>query len=300
MKDTFVSVWAKTLNMAPEQIAELLYKKGEDGNTTDEPVDNLEEVLLSLDAKRVEKLKGDPKKFRDEGYQRAQREISEKYEKTIRETFGIKDDVTGEDLVKAAFLAAKSNEMPVEEKVKRSPLYVELERKYNEDAQKWQKEKEDAVNGVKAEIERANKLQKVKSTAREILMSLNPVLPPSQAAQERQISVFLSNLDKFGFDTDDNGNIIALVEGEARKEDAHGNAYDLTRFVKEEAEQFFSLQAQTPREGGGNRNEPNPPKPGFSGTAPKTVKELEAAYFNAKTPEERSAIAAAFQTAQQQ
>lgn len=299
MTNTFLGFLGKALNLPNEQLTELLYKKGEDGNTTDEPVDNLEEVLLSLDAKRVEKLKGDPKKFRDEGYQRAQREISEKYEKTIRETFGIKDDVTGEDLVKAAFLAAKSNEMPVEEKVKRSPLYLQLEQQYKEDAQKWQKEKEDAVNGVKAEIERANKLQKVKSTAREILMSLNPVLPPSQAAQERQISVFLSNLDKFGFDTDDKGNIIALVEGEARKEDAHGNAYDLTRFVKEEAEQFFSLQAQTPREGGGNKNEPNQPKPVFSGTAPKTLEELNAAYFNAKTPEERSAIAAAFQTAQQ-
>ena len=300
MTDKFMGFLGKALNMPPDLLAELIYQKAEDGSITENPVDDLENVLLSLDAKRVEKLKGDPKKLRDEGYQRVQREISEKYEKQIKETFGIKDEVTGEDLVKAAFLAAKSNEMPVEEKVKRSPLYVELERKYNEDAQKWQKEKEDAVNGVKAEIERANKLQKVKSTAREILMSLNPVLPPSQAAQERQISVFLSNLDKFGFDTDEKGNIIALVEGEVRKEDAHGNAIDLTRFVKEEAEQFFSLQAQTNRESGGNKNEPNPPKPGFNGTAPKTLQELNDAYFKASTPEERTAIAAAFQTANQQ
>lgn len=289
----------KALNMSIEQLSELLYKKGEDGSITDEPVDDMEEVLLQLDAKRVSNLKGDPKKFRDEGYQRAQREVSEKYEKIIRDTFGIKDEATGDDLVKAAFLAAKANDMPAEEKVKRSPIYVELERKYNEDAQRWKREKEDAVNGVKAEIERANKLQKVKSLAREMLMSLNPVLPPSQAAQERQISVFLSNLDRFGFDTDDKGNIIALVEGEARKEDAHGHPYDLARFVKEEAEQFFSLQAQTPREGGGNKNELNPTKPGLIGTAPKTLDELNAAYFKATTPEERSAIVAAFQTAQQ-
>lgn len=294
MKDTFVSVWAKTLNIAPEQLTELLYKKGEDGNTTDEPVDNLEEVLLSLDAKRVEKLKGDPKKLRDEGYQRAQREISEKYEKTIRETFGIKDEVTGDDLVKAAFLAAKSNEMPVEEKVKRSPLYLQLEQQYRDDAQKWQKEKEDAVNEVKAEIARANRLQKVKAKGRELLTPLNPA-----NATERQINTFLSLLDGFDFETDENENIIALIEGEARKEDQHGNPYNLERFIREEAASFFVLQAQTPREGGGNRNEPNQPKPAFSGTAPKTLEELNAAYFNAKTPEERSAIATAFQTAQQ-
>lgn len=294
MKDVFLGFLGKTLNMPVEEITKLLYKIGEDGNATDETVDDINDVLISLDTKRVQNLKGDPKKFRDEGYQRAQREVSEKYEKLIKETFGVKDEVTGEELVKAAFTAVKTTELLPEEKVKRSPLYLQLEKQYNEDLQKWQREKEEAVNGVKSEIERAQKVQKVKQVARETLMSLNPVLPPSQAAQERQINTFLSNLDKFGFEFDDKGNIIALIEGEARKEDAHGNAYDLTRFVKEEAESFFSLQAQTPREGGGNRNEPPQPGNGYKGDVPKTVDEFTAQYYKLPT-EQRSAFAKAFE-----
>ena len=299
MKDIFLGFLVKTYNLTNEQAAELLYKKGEDGTVTDELNDDVQSTLLNLDAERVKSLKVDPKKYRDEGYQRAQREVSEKIEADIKKTFGITEPLTGAELITAAFTSAKSTELPAEEKVKRSPLYIQLEKQLQDERARLEKEKEDAINGVKNEIKRTQTLSEAKGKAREFLMSLNPVLPVSETAKERQITTFLSNLDRYGFEVDTKGNIVALIDGENRKEDVHGHPYDLNRFVKEEAEQFFGLQAQSQREGGQNRNQPEPPKNGgYNGAVPKDRNEFETAYFALTDPEQRTALTKAFSESQ--
>lgn len=74
-----------TLNLSPDSIAESLYKKSDDGTQTDEIQEGALEALKSLDKERITKIKPDTKTFFDNGYKKAQVEISEKYEKMIRE-----------------------------------------------------------------------------------------------------------------------------------------------------------------------------------------------------------------------
>lgn len=53
-KEILVAFLAKTLNQAPEQLAELLYQTSDEGETLKDDALN---ALLALDADRVQKLK---------------------------------------------------------------------------------------------------------------------------------------------------------------------------------------------------------------------------------------------------
>lgn len=92
----------KTLNLPSEEVAELLYKKSDDGTLTDQLNETALESLLAKDAERVQALKGsaDTKQVFDNGYKKGQKEALEQLEKTVRAEFKADVDKQGIDLVK--------------------------------------------------------------------------------------------------------------------------------------------------------------------------------------------------------
>ena len=109
MKDIFLGFLSKSLNIDNEQLADLLYKKSDDGTLTDDVNENALQTLLQLDAERVQKLKPNTKEYFDNGYKKGQSEVASQWEKRLREKFGIDPDgqLQGDaltDAIKAALL----------------------------------------------------------------------------------------------------------------------------------------------------------------------------------------------------
>ena len=57
MNELFLAYWSKTLNMDNDRLAELLYKKADDGTLTDQISESALTALLEADAVRVKSLR---------------------------------------------------------------------------------------------------------------------------------------------------------------------------------------------------------------------------------------------------
>ena len=295
MKETFLAFLGKTLNIAPDRLAEVLFKKSDDGTPTEELNDGVLDTLVKLDVERVAKLKTDTKPFFDNGYKKAQSEVSEKWEKAIREQFGISEHLTGEELLTAAVEKSTKTPKLEDDKVKAHPLYLKLEKQYSEELKAAKEAGDMALNDYKAGVERQTRLASVQGEARKILLSRKPVLSADPVKQENQIRFFLQQFGDYDFETMDGGGWLPMKDGK-RVENAHKHPVTLEELVGNFAEQYFDFQVQDPKGNAGNGN----PAGGNGGggsrtTSPyKSKDEFETAYWAEQDPKKRSEMAAAF------
>lgn len=296
MKELITAFLAKTLNMAPESVAELLYKKSDDGATlTEEIQEDALNALLKLDSERVGKLKPDTKTLFDNGYKKAQAEVSEKWEKMIREKFGIEADVTGEDLVMTAHQMASKPPKQADDQVKAHPLYLQLEKKYQADLEAAKSEGQKALEEFKTGVERRNRLSAVQQEARKYLLSRKPVLSSDATKQENQIGLFLQQFEGYDFEPLKDGGFLPMKDGK-RIENEHGHPVDLKTLADKVADSYFDFQVQDAKGNGGNGNPPGGAGTG-SGKAPASEEELWRAYNAAQTQEEKNAVMTAYEKA---
>lgn len=296
MKELITAFLAKTLNMAPESVAELLYKKSDDGATlTEEIQEDALNALLKLDSERVGKLKPDTKTLFDNGYKKAQAEVSEKWEKMIREKFGIEADVTGEDLVMTAHQMASKPPKQADDQVKAHPLYLQLEKKYQSDLEAAKAEGQKALEEFKTGVERRNRLSAVQQEARKYLLSRKPVLSSDATKQENQIGLFLQQFEGYDFEPLKDGGFLPMKDGK-RIENEHGHPVDLKTLADKVADSYFDFQVQDAKGNGGNGNPPGGAGTG-SGKAPASEEELWRAYNAAQTQEEKNAVMTAYEKA---
>lgn len=256
MKDIILGFLGKTLNMPVEQIAELLYQKSDDGKTTDEPAADALAQLLALDAERVNKLKPNTKEFFDNGYKKAESEISAKWEKLLREKFGVDTDgkLQGEaltDAIKAAMADAGTKS----EKVKVHPEYLALEANMKKALAEKEAEFQTEITRVKTEANREKTWGSVSNEIRKALSELNPVLPSDQAKAARLIDLFAAEFRGYEFEPDTEGGFIPMKDGQ-RVQDKHGYPRKLSDLVKETAEAMFDFKAQGEAGNAGNKNQP--------------------------------------------
>ena len=126
--------------------------------------------------------------------------------------------------------------------------------------------------------------------AREVFLSLNPVLNKDKVKAENQVQTFLERVTTTSVLLQDDKNHLLLNVDGKRKEDAHGNPIKFNGFVTEEAEKIFDFEKQKPRASGGNVNEDGTPmavptnddeyqKAFVKCTSDKERKELYDAYF---------------------
>ena len=127
-KEILIALMSKAYNMDNERVAEVLYKKTDDGKATEELSESALQSLLDIDVQRAAKLKEDAKKRFDDGHKKGTSETASKWEKMLREKFAV--DGEGESILEA--LAEKiekggnGGEL-ADDAVKRHKLFRELE-----------------------------------------------------------------------------------------------------------------------------------------------------------------------------
>lgn len=288
MKNIFLGFLAQTLNKPAEEIAELLYQKGEDGKLSDELVENAAELLAGLDAERVKTLRAtaDNKKALEDQYKRGKKEALTDLEKALRSRYNLESDKTGEDLVSEIVAREAKSDLP-DEKVKRHPLYLQLEKARAEEVKAIKEQYEAKQAELESGYRRKFTLSDVKSRALQELEKMNPVLPENPTVATKLKTVFANEFEQFDFEKQENGAYL-ILNGEKRLEDAHGNPVGFDKLVKDTAAQFFTFKEQGEKGSAGNKNG-NEAGTG-SITTPKTMEEAWEMARKAKTPEERAAI----------
>lgn len=293
MLELLTALLGSTLNLPAERIAEILFKKADDGTLTEEINDNALATLTEMHAEHVKLLKGagDGKTQFDNGYKAGQKEALTALEKTIRKEFSTDSQAQGVDLIRHVVqqAAQKGGKQMDADAVKGHELYVTLERQAAEQAQALRDEYEARIAELQTGYERKERFGKVQEKIVEFFDGLKPVLPsnPSAAANVRR--EFLSRFADFDYELTEDGQVIVKKDGK-RVENRHGHAVSLADLVKQEAELRFDFAKADPRGSAGNNG--NPPAGGESGSgdwkAPKDRNEyLARLYDNKTTHEER-------------
>lgn len=296
-KEILSAFLGATLNLPTDKIAELLYKKSDEGTLTDEIQDGVLDALKNLDKERVSKLKPDTKQFFDNGYKKAQAEVSANWEKLIREKTGIDADLTGEELLIAAIEKVGKPSKMDEDKLKSHPLYLALEKKALEDVKAARSEGLQALEAYKKEMQTAGRRQTAQAKAKEILLGMKPVLEDDPRIADRRIGYFLKEFEGLDYELLEDGSLVPIKEGK-RLENEHAHPVDFETLVKSIASESFKFQAQDPKGNGGNKNEPGGGTGGSKpGETPKDEADLWKRYAEAKTPEERNAVMDAWEKA---
>lgn len=264
MKDVVMGYLSKTLNQDNEQLAELLYKKSDDGNLTDDLSENALETLLRLDAERVQKLKPNTKELFDNGYKKGQSEISERWERSLREKFGIEQNDLKGDAILDAILSRQAEGGMKADKVKTHPEYLALETQLRKREEELRAEFEAEIQKREIAYSREQTWGSVSNLVRQSVRGLNPVLPNDQGKADRLLDLFVNtNFRDFEYQPDGNGGFVVMKDGQ-RVENQHGHVKALQDLVRETAETYFEFNAQKPAGNAGNTNTGSPVQTRFN------------------------------------
>jgi hypothetical protein len=282
MLELLTALLSKTYNMDEAAVKELLLKKSEGGDFTDEIADSALDNLLSMDAERVKKLKPDTKSIQENFYKKGKQEALSDLEKSLRSEFGHDGEEQGLDLVRS-IVGKKAGKPLDDDKVKTHPLYLQLEKQSRAEAEKIKAEYEAKIGEVEKTWHRTQITGKVKSKAMEVLDSLKPVLGENPAVAATRREDFQRLFDALEFE-DANGEIVVLRDGK-RIENAHGHAISFDQFVKDEAAKRFDFYKQDPKGNAGNQNGTKPATTTF-----KTEAEYLKAYAESNDPAAKTAM----------
>lgn len=260
-KEILTAFLGKTLNIPTEQVATLLYKKSEDDTLTDEIAENALDVLLAKDRERVQSLAPpvDTKTFFDNGYKKAQAEIADRYEDSLRRNFGVDPEkkLKGDDLL-TAVKTATATAATDPERVKISTEYLEMERKGREALEAQQAAFQQELEKLKATFEREKQWADISGVLRQTFKGLAPILPKDPEKAERQTSNFIDqNFRGFDFMRTDDGRFLVMKDGQ-RVNNPHGHPTYLEDLVKQKASDFFEFDVQPPIGNAGNKSDGKP------------------------------------------
>ncbi len=292
-KEILIALLSKAYNLDTERVAEVLYKKTDDGTATDEIAEEALNSILDLDMQRIAKFKEDAKVRHDNGYKKATLEVSGKWEKSLRDRFGV--DGEGESILDALAerleKGGKGADL-ADDAVKRHKLYRELELTAQQREEAARKEGAEALEAYKIETTKGMRRSQAETKAREILLAHKPVLEDDQTIAETRVRDFLRDLGEYEFDE----NLNPLKDGESYK-NQHGHLVPFDALVREIAARRFKFQVSDPKGNGGNKNDPGANGGKKAAGTPKNEEELWTAYNAAETTEEKKAVLEAWEAA---
>lgn len=255
--------------------------------------DNWAEILLDIDAKRISKLKTTYDSQLEErfnkGFQKAEAQKAKQYEKAISEKFGVNEYDNFEDLLGKIEPGKSGKKDMTFDDIKKMPEFLSWEKKLRDEKESEVARINEEYNQFKSGIEREKKFSVIKSKAKDMLLSMNPVLEDDEKIKNNRINDYLSKFEALDYEIVDD-QITVLKDGK-RVEDAHGNPLGFNHFVKDIATGYFKFQVQNPKGSptGGGAGTGTPPV-----IVPKNEEEYLKAVSEAKSPEERIAIMEAF------
>ena len=196
------------------------------------------DLIKSEYSKKVEAIK---KSAKDEGHGQAKRETMSKFEKELREKFGIDSEKTGIELIETLLAEkAKPGEL-TEEAVKGHKLYLDLkesqDKAIKEATKKVQQEFEAFKNGI--EVEKTN--AQVQKKALEIFDGLKPILSSDPVKATKQKELFVAQLlnNKYRIEGD---RIIMLKPDGSEATDELENRIDFTKHVTDVAGTYYDFE----------------------------------------------------------
>jgi hypothetical protein len=294
MLEILTALLGKTLNLPAERIADILFKKADDGTATDQIAEDALDKFLEAHAEHIETLKGanDSGKQFDNGYKKGKSEALSALEAQLRKDFSTDSTAQGVDLVRHIVgQAASKGKQPDDDAVKSHPLYVKLEREAKEAADNVRSEYEAKITELETGYAKRERFAKVQEKIQEVFEGLRPVLPTSPAAAATVRREFMNRFSDYDFDIATDGNIIVKTGDGKRVENRHGHAVSLADLVRQEAEARFDFAKQDQKGNAANGNgasggNGNAGSDGF--TAPANMEEFQRRlYDHATTAEDR-------------
>ena len=301
MKTIITGLLSKAYNQDTGKIAELL-KNGEE--LSEQEQTEILNKILELDTQRVENIKKSvsTKEFIEQGYNKAKGEVLTKFEKDLKEKFGIESDKTGQDLIE--FIVSEKAEKGgsgelTEDNIKKSKFYQDLESNSKKALNDLKADFEKQINEINEGHQYEKTFSEVSAKAMTIFNGLNPILPQNKAVADNQVGNFVNTLKNFKFDQQ--GDRIVVMDSEGKVvQDAHGNSRSFEDIIKEQASSLFEFKANNGGQGSGNGNGGQEGGQGTGGRAiPKTFEEVEKLMSDTSISiEERSNIMNEFEKAQ--
>jgi hypothetical protein len=276
LKELIVAYVSKTQGKTPDEVSSLLFKKEADTEVVNEDALN---ALFELDKTRVQGFENKIREQHVKGYDKAKAESLSKFEKDIKDKFGITEEKQGLDLIDAV-VAAKAKSSGVElddDKIKASKLY-------NDTIDNLKKERDAAVKEWKEKFEnREKQLQKeatfktIAEEAKSIVKGLNPILPADEKKAERQLSILIKELEaEYEYEVLEGGKKILKKDGKVVQDD-HGHPISFESIVKTKASDLWEFKQGDSRSGSGNKNEDGAgaagSAKGYKGPLPKNEEE---------------------------
>ena len=302
MKTIITGLLSKAYNFDNGKIAEL-FKDGETELSEDQQKEILQK-LLDEDAKRVEAIKKsvDTKPAFQDGFKKAQGEILTKFEKDLKEKFGLESDKMGLELVEE--LVSKKSEGGqggdlTEDAIKRSKVFQDMESNLKKQITTVKTEYETKINEIQDGYKAEKTFSNVSQKALQIFNGLNPILPQNKTVADNQVKFFVNTLKDFKFDVQDERIVVMDKDGKVL-EDGHGNSRSFEDIVKETASGLFEFKANNGGSGSGNGGQGQGGSgSSYAGNVPKTFEELEKVMSDTSISiEDRSNIMAEYEKAQ--
>jgi len=271
----------KAYNMTDEEVQSLFDKTDEGEQLREDAV----ETLLKRDAeskkqiaKRIrEELKPEMTSKFDEGYSKAKKESLEKFEKDLREKYGVESDKKGIDLIDDLVSMNKQSE-----DIKTHPDYIKLERKLQGEfipKQDYEKVSTE-FNEYKQAVARDKTISRVIEDARKIFRATNPILSSDPKRAANQESEFLKQFKGFDYELQDDGQHVIIKDGK-RLENENMNAVSFPEYVKARTQDLFDIKQQGEK-GGAGFTAPEGTSANF-----KTKEEFMSAYYKETDPDKR-------------
>lgn len=296
MKELLTAFVGKTLNIPTEEVATLLF---ETVDGTEVITANALDSLLEKDKGRIQKFIDERKIQFDNGYKKAQSESLSKFEKDIKEKFGITDDKQGLDLIESVISAKVKNEGGEldDEKIKRSSVYLSMLDKLTKDKTDAVKAETDKFNELQTSLQKEATFKTIAEQAMSVIKELNPILPEGKTTEGKskadiQIQRLLKELgSEYGFEIKD-GKTLVTKDGKIL-EDAHGNMIPFNEIVKSRASEVWDFKQGEQRQGTGNNNDNASGVNGnkaYTGHTPKSTQEYNKLIADAKDDDARIEI----------
>ena len=248
-----------------EELQELLYEKLDEQSEELTLKSNAKDLILELDAQRVEVLKQNTNKEWESKVEKIKRDQEGKGKKDalkelenalITEFEVDAKDKKGLDLIKAIIATQTKSSMTVDD-VKKHPAYLELETRISKEFVPKSDYEEIKSTHEKyiSDQERHKRLSIVRNKALEVFRNTKPRLSEDANIRANQEEMFLRvYVDDLNVDTS-NDNMILLNGDGNRLEDKHGNAVNLAKHIEEITRKNFDILVQQPGGGAGNKNE---------------------------------------------
>jgi hypothetical protein len=298
-KQTITAFIGRTLNLPAEEVAALFKADGDEETFSDTALDS----LFKHDATRVQNFTAKNQEFFDNGVKKERKEALSRFEKEIREKFNVTEDKQGLDLIESVVMAkikAQGGDLD-EEKIKRSDVYLKA-------VERLIKEKDEAVTEATTKYKTLEQTiasdkinSSIRSSAKEIIMSLNPILPEGKTGDGKlksdiQVERLVDELiSQHQFEI--KGDKTLIIKDGKVMEDPHGNIIDFKKYVSEKASYVWDFKEGEARKGTGNNNDNDGnsgAKKGYQGPAIESSEQYMKLMAEAKDEETKMEITKAY------